>query len=392
MIGLEESMPQDTDTQPMPKTKRRYMFIFLLFIFLCSIPALYLYSTGYRFDFVHTSNFVSTGGLFIAAEKTEVAIFIDDELVRELRIFRKAFYAQNIDPGTHRVSVQKEGYHTWVKELPVYPHLVSEVQAFNMPLVPEAIVFGRFETATGSVVIGTSTVLASTTQNFYATSSVATSTYRENGRFMQLKDLFKKEPATTTEALADRVRERVESVSGLSSTSALLRRDAETPKATTTKESGGVRLFERGEDVYAVWVGSREDMPYYYCAEPFERLPEKGTKLPVPETPSSAAVIESDTIDPSLLPAVQQVPENAECTPEIRIDRKWQKIKSFDFYPGSTDWVIMTLEDGVYVVEIDDRSWQNVQPLLVGRGFETRIDGGTVYIYDGTLIYQMILE
>jgi len=370
------------------------MFIFLLFIFLCSIPALYLYSTGYRFDFVHTSNFISTGGLFIAAEKTEVSIFIDDELVRELRIFRKAFYAQNIDPGTHRVSVQKEGYHTWVKELPVYPHLVSEVQAFNMPLVPEAIIFGRFETATGSLVIGTSTVLASTTQNVYATSSAATSTYRENGRFMQLKDLFKKEPATTTEALATRVREKVESVAGLSSTSALLGggNESVSPTATTTKESGGVRLFERGEDVYAAWVGSREEMPYYYCAEPFERLPENGTKLPVPITPSSAAVIESDTIDPSLLPAVQQVPEDAECAPEIRIDRKWQEVQSFDFYPGSTDWVIMTLEDGVYMVEIDDRSWQNVQPLLLGRNLETRVDGGTVYIYDGALIYQMILE
>ena len=380
-------MPE-TDTKPMPRRQRRYMFIFLLVVFACSIPFLYLYSTGYRFDFLNSSNFISTGGLFIAAEKTDVAIFIDDELVRQLRIFRKAFYAQNIDPGTHRVTVQKEGYHTWVKELPVYPHLVTEVQAFNMPLVPKATVISRWETATGSVVVGTSTVIAtSTSQIYFATTSTATSTYHENTHFTELRNLFKKEQPAITEALASRVLNRVETVSGIVSSTTVPKQE----HATTTKENGGVRLIERGQDVYALWIGSREQMPYYYCALKYDLLPEHNPKIRKP-VQLPAAVIKHINPDALNSPEVQQVPKDAACVPEIRMDRKNQKIESFDFFPGSTDWVILTLEDGVYVVEIDNRSWQNVQPILKGHGLETRVDGGNVYVYDGSLIYQMILQ
>jgi protein associated with RNAse G/E len=45
----------------------------------------------------------------------------------------------------------------------------------------------------------------------------------------------------------------------------------------------------------------------------------------------------------------------------------------------------------VYVVEIDDRSWQNVQPLLQGEGLSFYIENGNIYVYDGKLIYQVII-
>jgi hypothetical protein len=63
-----------------------------------------------------------------------------------------------------------------------------------------------------------------------------------------------------------------------------------------------------------------------------------------------------------------------------------------DFFRGSTDFILMTLEDGIYVVEVDDRAWQNIQPLLIGENLNVRIENGLIYVYDGELIYQIILE
>jgi len=89
---------------------------------------------------------------------------------------------------------------------------------------------------------------------------------------------------------------------------------------------------------------------------------------------------------------IQAPLKDAECDPTIRIDRMWQTISDFDFFQGNTDFVIEVLEDGVYVVEVDDRAWQNVQPLLLGTELKMHTEGDNVYIYDGTLIYEIILE
>jgi hypothetical protein len=52
----------------------------------------------------------------------------------------------------------------------------------------------------------------------------------------------------------------------------------------------------------------------------------------------------------------------------------------------------MSLDFGIYVVEVDDRAWQNSQPLLLGRELNMRVENGQIYVYDGSLIYQVILE
>ncbi len=52
----------------------------------------------------------------------------------------------------------------------------------------------------------------------------------------------------------------------------------------------------------------------------------------------------------------------------------------------------MVLEDGIYVVEIDDRSWQNVQPLMLGNNLSMYIENGNIFVYDGVLIYQIIFD
>ncbi len=385
------------EVQPLSYKNRNRTFIFLLLIFMVSIPLLYLYATGYRFDFAMPSNFVGTGGLYVAVERTGAEIYIDGELVRETRVFRRAFYAQNLDPKTHRVHVQKEGHHTWVKELPVTPHLVTEAQAFNLPVSPQVRVISEWNSATGSPIIRTALITASTTNDVLATSTKATTTFMINSEYVTLIEHF---GTTTEEKKEETLIKRLEGALTATTT------PEEIIEATTTKETNGVRLYEASERLYAAWVGPFEQMPYYYCAETFPRYSTSTEDEIDDEAVANTALVsqskqkEEQEIDAevdtdeqnALMHPVQTVPLNAVCEPAIPMDTKWQTFHNFDFFPGSTDLVVMELEDGIYVAEIDNRSWQNVQPLIMGNNLRMYIESGNIYVYDGSLIYQVMFE
>ena len=362
----------DLGVRPLPLERRKYLFFTLLGLFILSLPFLFLYAAGYRIDFGKAAPFVSTGGLYVAAERTGAEIYIDGELVRETRTFRKAFYAQGLEPGTHRVHVQKDDAHTWVKELPVYPHLVTEAQTFNLPLEAQVRTISPWKNAAGETVIfDTPLQTASSTNAVTVATTTATRTLIPDTEYATLVSLFV--PATSTVAAPGRTgvfpNQPTEEDSG-----------AEV--ATTTKNMNGVRLSKIDDDVYATFVGSREQMPYYYCAKDFEFSEER------PLLSLRKEEKEEDT----LLGPVQYLPEGAECDPVIRIDRLGEVVTAFEFYPGSSDFVLMALESGIYVVEVDDRSWQNAQPLLLGENLAMRLQNGNVYVYDGTLIYQVLIE
>ena len=359
---------------------RSAFFYLLLAVFLIALPFLFLYATGYRFSFNETT-FVSTGGLYVAAERTGAEIYIDNELVRETRVFRRAFYAQSLPPGTHRVHVQKDGHHTWVKELPVYAHLVTEAQAFNLPIVSEMRVITPLLKLDGSPYLtATSSVMrtASSTNPFaISTTTLGARELEENEEFQLIERLFKDEPVDTTNTTTNTI-----DVLGL------LPQDAEV--ATSTKESRGVRLYEEAGEVWAAFVGGRESMPYYYCAEEFELLGTSTAPLlaVVGDNPALVAKFNDD----ELLQPVQEIASDIDCDPVIKLDRLGQTVTSFDFFPGTSDFALLALEDGIYMIEIDDRAWQNAQPILLGGNLDVRVWNSQIYAYDGSLIYEIQLE
>lgn len=365
------------EVQPLPYKHRNYFFRTLALIFLISLPFLFLYATGYRFQFGETTTLISTGGLYVAAERTGAEIYIDNELVRETRVFRQAFYAQSIEPGTHRVHVQKDGHHTWVKELPVYAHLVTEAQAFNLPVVPQVRIISPWRDVDNQTILfATSTLFASTTNDIVIATTTATTSLVLDTEFIELQNVFG--VATTT------VRPFIFSDTILSHTIATTTPEDST--ATTTKELRGVRLYENNGNVYAEYVGEREEMPYYYCAETFPLL---GTST----TPLLNAPMEAQVIDAAqILHPAQQVAEDAICDQVIHIDSREQKVTSFDFFPGGFDFVVVALEDGVYVVEVDARAWQNAQPILLGNELDVRVENGNIYVYDGAIMYHIQIE
>lgn len=367
------------EVQPLSHQHRSVFFYILAGIFFASLPFLFLYATGYRFTW-HEGELVGTGGLYVSVDRSGAEIYIDGDLVRETRVFRTAFYAQNLSPGTHRVVVQKPGHHTWVKQLPVYAHLVTEALAFNLPEETEARVISPWRLETGEVLLSASSSLPLTLTNAFVVIPKAPITRVPDTEFERLSGMFTVPPATSTPSVLKRAASVIAVSTATTSQSVL---------ATSTKESGGVRLYMEGDELFASFVSSREDMPYYYCAEDFELTSASSTPL-IQVEKLQAAVSEGGT--PELMQPVLQVEEGAECDPIIRLDRKEEKITAFDFFPGSTDLVIVSFQDGVYVIEIDDRGWQNRQPLVLGEGLDMRVENGNIYISDGILIYQIVLQ
>ncbi len=83
--------------------------------------------------------------------------------------------------------------------------------------------------------------------------------------------------------------------------------------------------------------------------------------------------------------------ENTTCKSQITI-KAASKILFFDFFPGRNDLIVLRLENGIYVSEIDDRSTQNIQQIVSGPGFDFRIkDGKSIYLKKEARIYQVSL-
>lgn len=368
--------------QPLSYRHRYWFFYLLLGIFVSSLPFLFLYASGYRFEF-GKSGLISTGGLYIAAERTGAQIYINDELVRETRVFRRAFYSQGLPEGTHKVHVTKAGYHTWVKELPIYAHLVTEAQVFNLPLVPEVRVITPWRTSSDvAVMTSTSTLngVAIIDNQFLFEPKASISSMTRSTEFDELLDYF---VATTTTPQNASLLERIQTTQGNATSTASI--------ATTTKEWRGVMLYESEGDVFARYIGSENSMPYYYCAEPFPRYEASATttnttsnKLQGVSNVANAAEYDND-----LDLEVQTVKDAESCDPVIAIDRAGEEVEYFDFFPNSTDLVVIGGESGIYVVEIDDRAWQNRQPLIKVEGMKVRVVNGNIYAYDGEYIYQL---
>lgn len=344
------------------------------------MPVFVFYAMGYRIDLSKEGNIVTVGGMYITAGAEDVDIFVDEEPVQNMRIFRNAAYIQNLGRGTHRVHVQREGLQTWVKELPVYPHIVTEAQSFNMPTVPQVRVISEWLTEAGTpvLIVGRGEdrpfQFASTTNTFTATSSPRTAAYVENTEYEYVSSLF------AEDGLQQHASQNTLQVFQQDFT---FGEQSATTTATTTKIMRDIHLYGDGDEVYAAWMGQERSVPYYYC-------------LTFMSATSTAAAY-GEHVYESLVEQVSTTTSLTDpeavgarfCRDTIRIDRLDQEVRWFDFLPSSMHHVLMLLEDGLYVVEIDDRSWQNTQLLYPGEGLEVRVDSGRIYVFDGERYFEV---
>jgi hypothetical protein len=342
------------------------------------------YTTGYRLSLDNPdATFVTTGGMYITTDTVDVEVYVDEDKIEKPRLFRSAYYIQNIEAGIHRIVVQRSGLHTWVKELPVDPRIVIEASAFNMPVEPQIRPITEF-TASDNLplfIMASSAVdvfsKATSTVPYLATTTIASTSLAVNEEFIFVDSLF----GTSTvsgRSVFDRLRDDVDDRFRFSTTTER--------KATSTDvviEKGDVRLIDRAGEVYAVWQNGLDNIPYYYCvgennfASTSERFGEHVAESIFGEdVATSTVVFESDRV----------------CRTEIKLNRLGQDVFFYNFFPNSTNLVLLLLESGLYVTEVDDRAWQNTQLLYPGNDFSVVVENDIIYVKEDDNYFEIITE
>lgn len=315
--------------QPLPLKTRRMYFYTLIVVFVAAVPFLILYALGYRLD--EKLLLIPTGGLYIATDVSGAEVFLNDEQVRETGTFRKAFFIQNLEPGTIAVRVSKPDYYSWSKNLDVEAHVVTEARAFMLPTKP---VLREIPALTTVVEITGTTTATTTALNI------------EHTAVLELFGLM----ATTTKSGSVRISPIPEPVV-LGPQRILPATSVEADIApTTTKESQGIALVEANGGLKALWMLEDNTAPYYFCNL------------------------------------------HGECVDQIAINTRDLTISNFDFFPGRSDVVLVTRTDGIYATEIDARGGQNTQSLYSVSGADFRLGArGEIYVRNGDQFFEVVM-
>ncbi len=369
------------EVKPLSYNHRNFIFILLTVIFLLSLPAFIFYGMGYRYSFfAETPTITATGGLYIVAEAENSQIYLDEVEANDARVFRQASYLQGINPGLHRVHVQAPGLHTWVKELRVSPQIVTEAEAFNLPIIPQVRPVTEYLTRDGESIYRVPPknifTKASSSESYLVSTSTPTSTLAVNPEFTILKELFAEKASTTLARLVFEEKQNKDKFKFATITKEI----TEIQLATTTVTRDEITLYRNGEDIFAKAIGVNRQVPSYYCSNQLATSTESSF---------DSRLQNFGKLD-QLATTTDNKSQLRVCRTDIKIDRKWQKVHDFDFVPDNVNLVLMHLDEGIYVVEIDDRSWQNVQLLYPGNKLEMLIYRNSVFVKDGNFIFEAV--
>lgn len=380
-------MPDEPQIGALSKKRRHYLFLVLLTTFLVALPVMIFYTTGYRLSFENdATSIVTTGGMYVTADDLEVSVFLDDKRVDRPRLFRSAYYIQDIEAGQHRVVVQRPDLQTWVKELPIDPRIVIEVAAFNMPVIPHIRPISQFVDNSGTALypdVASGTVMfpkATTTEAFVATTSIFTLGYQPNEEFYFVESLFST-TSTTTRSVFERIIDGVDRFRFSTTT------DISLDEATTTEdfiERGDIRLVEKDKEIYAVWLGDLRSIPHYFC------VVRASTSTIAKRYGDHVSVAIDEMLTSTTTPIIFD--DDRLCRPQVKLNHLAQDVYFYDFFPNSSDLVLLQLEDGLYVTEIDDRAWQNTQLLYPGNDFRVVVENDIIYINEDKYYFELITQ
>jgi len=380
-------MTNEPQIQILPPKHRSIFFWILVVIFLITLPSLIFYTTGYRLSFENeVTSIVTTGGMYVTTDNLEVDVYLNNEQVERPRLFRSAYYIQNITADQHRIVVQSPGYQTWVKVLPVESRVVTEVSAFNLPEQAQLRPITQYETATGTAVYFSTTIAekvfaqATSTEPFYHSTTTATTSLRINSEFLFVESLFGT-TSTSTQSVFSKLLEEVGKF-GFATTTPVIASSSTTTIERTLR--GDMELFDDEGELYAKWLGSSAAIPYYLC---ISSSSVASTSQRYGEHVAEAVEVARQSTSTPLL-----IDNNRVCRTQVKLDRLRQDVFYYHFFPNSSDLVLMQLQDGIYVTEIDDRAWQNTQLLYPGTDIHTIVENDVIYIKDGEYYFQIVTQ
>lgn len=116
--------------EPLSLTTRRLFAAFFFVLFIVLLPVVVLYASGYR---LQGFSLVTTGGIHISVPISGVAITLNGEDIERSSLFSKAFFLDNLEPGSYVIQATLDGYHPWSKNLVVESRLVTDVSMLAVP-------------------------------------------------------------------------------------------------------------------------------------------------------------------------------------------------------------------------------------------------------------------
>lgn len=369
---------------PLNIKHRRLIFLGLLLIFILMLPVFIFYATGYRFQFgMDLSTITPTGGLYVFTDIPDSVILLNDVAVQGSRLFRRASYIQAVPPGVQRVVVQAPGYDTWVKEVMVYPHLVVEIEAFNVPAVPQLRPVTQFlGTSSKPVIIGDEAAwrkhfaVASITVPVIFSTSTATSSWQTNPEYVLIESLFR-DKASTTELIRLFHETEPEPAFGFAGqeTGPAIDMAKLSSIPTSTISNLAVEVFRRGSEIVVRALQEPRERSHFFCARPY----------------LTSRDLQVSNINGEEL-ALTTEPAAVECRYEIVMDRQGREVRDFAFYPRNQNLLLLLREDALVVTEIDDRGWQNTQVLYQAEDLEFIIYRGSIFLKTKHGYFELLLE
>jgi len=117
---------------------RRIIYITFIIVFITITPIILLYTAGYRYDF-KKNTILKTGGIFLLVKEPRAKIYLDGKLEKESGIFfNNEIRFNNLLPNNYHLSIEKEGYYSWEKTLPVYSRQTTFAEHPHLFLNQEA--------------------------------------------------------------------------------------------------------------------------------------------------------------------------------------------------------------------------------------------------------------
>lgn len=118
--------------EPLSKRRRRVYLYGLIAVFILCLPLVMFYANGYRFK--SGVGFVRTGSIIVSISKSDAQFSLNGVQVGVSGFLRHNFYVDNLAPGQYQILVTREGDHPWHRTLIVEEELVTDAQAFLVPL------------------------------------------------------------------------------------------------------------------------------------------------------------------------------------------------------------------------------------------------------------------
>lgn len=342
--------------KPLSIKKRKILLIVLASLFILIAPFVLLKSFGYKLSYTKSVTqgvvqgvekvkgafvWIKTGGIYLYSNINGTRIYVNDNFIESSGLILRNTLIQGLDPNeTYDVVVKKDGLHDWRKKITVYPSAVTEARVLMLPTEIKTKIIYPYYDEQG---VGTTTIDNYSTSTFSINDDNELPSLviaeKKDKDYLELATEFGLINSSNQDDSGKNDLDLIES-SELNNIT-----DDETKISTSTVEKSIPEYFI---DLGIEDPDELENL--IYLADQVAWLENENIKL--------------HWIKPDKVQNYYYCLELENCRTEINLD--WnQDILKFDFLPGRDDvFVVMTI-DGIYAVEVDDRSDRNIQPIYL---------------------------